>query len=138
MKKITSLIIIALSLAIFFNGKKYDELVISRLDVSVAVCLEGQDCGKATPIMAVVANDNVVRSADIIYSSGCAACHDAGVAGAPMTGNKSQWKSRQVKGYETLVNSVWNGMNGMPAKGLCIDCTKEEIEIAVQYMLDAI
>ena len=38
--------------------------------------------------------------------------------------------------YETLVNSVWNGMNGMPAKGLCIDCTKEEIEIAVQYMLD--
>jgi len=29
-------------------------------------------------------------------------------------------------------------MNAMPAKGLCIDCTKEEIEIAVQYMLDAI
>ena len=70
--------------------------------------------------------------------STAAACHDAGVAGAPMTGNKSQWKSRQAKGYETLVNSVWNGMNGMPAKGLCIDCTKEEIEIAVQYMLDVI
>jgi cytochrome c5 len=137
MKKITSLVIIALSLVIFFNGKKYNELVTSRLDVSVAVCLEGQDCGKATPIM-VASNDNVVRSADIIYSSGCAACHDAGVAGAPMTGNKSQWESRQVKGYETLVNNVWNGINGMPAKGLCINCTKEEIEIAVQYMLDAI
>jgi len=26
----------------------------------------------------------------------------------------------------------------MPAKGLCADCTKEEIGIAVQYMLDTI
>jgi cytochrome c5 len=26
----------------------------------------------------------------------------------------------------------------MPGKGLCADCTKEEIGIAVQYMLDTI
>jgi cytochrome c5 len=55
-----------------------------------------------------------------------------------MMGNKSQWETRQSKGYEMLVNNAYNGINGMPAKGLCADCTKEEIGIAVQYMLDTI
>ena len=53
-------------------------------------------------------------------------------------GNKSQWEARQAKGYETLVNNSYNGINAMPAKGLCADCTKEEIGLAVQYMLDSI
>ena len=78
------------------------------------------------------------RSGELVYNQGCAACHDAGVAGAPMMGNKSQWETRQAKGYEMLVNNAYNGINGMPAKGLCADCTKEEIGIAVQYMLDTI
>jgi cytochrome c5 len=55
-----------------------------------------------------------------------------------MMGNKGQWEARQAKGYEMLVNNAYNGINGMPAKGLCADCTKEEIGIAVQYMLDTI
>ena len=65
-------------------------------------------------------------------------CHNSGVAGAPMLGNKAQWKDRAKKGYRTLVNNTWKGLNGMPAKGLCNDCTKKEIGMAVQYMLDSI
>ena len=78
------------------------------------------------------------KSAQEIYEEGCAMCHDSGLAGAPMMGNKGQWEARQAKGYEMLVNNAYNGINGMPAKGLCADCTKEEIGIAVQYMLDTI
>ena len=78
------------------------------------------------------------RTAESIYTTGCAACHDAGIAGAPMMGDKAAWETRQAKGYEMLVNNAYNGINGMPAKGLCTDCTKEEIGIAVQYMLDTI
>ena len=78
------------------------------------------------------------KSAQEIYDDGCAVCHDSGLAGAPMMGNKGQWEARQAKGYEMLVNNAYNGINGMPAKGLCADCTKEEIGIAVQYMLDTI
>tara|TARA_B100000902_G_scaffold3149_1_gene3986 strand:+ start:2777 stop:3091 length:315 start_codon:yes stop_codon:yes gene_type:complete len=78
------------------------------------------------------------RSAQEIYEDGCAACHDSGIAGAPMMGNKGDWQSREIKGYEMLVNNAYNGINGMPGKGLCADCTKEEIGIAVQYMLDTI
>ncbi len=108
----------------------------SRLSSSIAVCLEGQSCGQATAMNVVTTAGS--RSAESIYTTGCAACHDGGIAGAPMIGNKSQWEARQAKGYEMLVNNAYNGINGMPAKGLCVDCTKEEIDIAVQYMLDSI
>ena len=45
MKKITPLFVVTLALVLFFNGKKYDELLGSRLNNSVSVCLEGQSCG---------------------------------------------------------------------------------------------
>jgi len=136
MKKFIPIFVITLAVVLFFNGKKYDELVSSRLSTSIAVCLEGQSCGQATVMN--VALVGAARSAESIYTTGCAACHDGGVAGAPMMGNKSQWEARQAKGYETLVNNSYNGINGMPAKGLCADCTKEEIGLTVQYMLDSI
>jgi cytochrome c5 len=136
MKKFIPIVVVTLAVVLFFNGKKYDDLVNSRLSSSIAVCLEGQSCGQATAMNVAVVGGG--RSAESIYTTGCAACHDAGVAGAPMMGNKSQWEARQAKGYETLVNNSYNGINGMPAKGLCADCTKEEIGIAVQYMLDSI
>ena len=73
-----------------------------------------------------------------IYEKGCAACHSAGVAGAPMLANKIQWKKRLTKGTDTLINNAWSGIGGMPAKGLCGDCTKEEIGLAVEYMLNTL
>jgi len=33
---------------------------------------------------------------------------------------------------------VKNGLNAMPAMGLCMDCTDAELEASVQYMLDAL
>tara|TARA_X000000368_G_C23034616_1_gene714063 strand:+ start:1346 stop:1933 length:588 start_codon:yes stop_codon:yes gene_type:complete len=41
----TLLIILPLCFLILFNGKKYDESVIDRLNLPVKLCLEGQDCG---------------------------------------------------------------------------------------------
>ena len=136
MKKFIPVVVVTLAVVLFFNGKKYDDLVNSRLSSSIAVCLEGQSCGQATAMNVAVVGG--ARSAESIYTTGCAACHDGGIAGAPMMGNKSQWEARQAKGYETLVNNSYNGINAMPAKGLCADCTKEEIGLAVQYMLDSI
>ena len=104
MKKFIPLFVVTLAVVLFFNGKKYDELVSSRLNSSVAICLEGQSCGQATAMNVAVTGG--ARSAESIYTSGCAACHDAGVAGAPMMGNKSQWEARQAKGYEMLVNNA--------------------------------
>ncbi len=46
MKKIIPILTVVCAFIFTFNGKKYDELVSSRLSTDVAICLEGQDCGK--------------------------------------------------------------------------------------------
>ena len=78
------------------------------------------------------------RTGEAVYNLGCAACHTAGLAGAPMLANQAQWEARLEKGLETLTNNAYNGYNAMPAKGLCMDCSLEEIERSVQYMLDSL
>jgi len=132
MKNKYYLFIIPLCAVFLFNGKKYDESVIERIHLQVNVCLEGQECGQ----VAQTSSSKVSRSVDQIYVSGCAACHDAGVAGAPVTGIASQWTNRLPKGMDVLVNNAYNGYNAMPAKGLCADCSKDEIASVVKYMLD--
>ena len=80
MKKFIPVFVVTLAIVLFFNGKKYDELVNSRLSSSIAICLEGQSCGQATAMN--VAAVGGARSAESIYTTGCAACHDAGVWGS--------------------------------------------------------
>jgi cytochrome c5 len=86
------------------------------------------------------ASDSVAvgRTGEAVYNLGCAACHTAGLAGAPMLANQAQWEGRLEKGLETLTNNAYNGYNAMPAKGLCMDCSLDEIERSVQYMLDSL
>ena len=99
---------------------------------------------KNKPVVAMTTSENSdsmvssSRSGEAVYNLGCAACHTAGLAGAPMLGNISQWQGRVEKGLEVLTNNSYNGYNAMPAKGLCMDCTKEEMQNAVQYMLDTL
>ena len=45
MKNIAPIFVVTLALVLFFNGKKYDEMMAARLSNSVSVCLEGQACG---------------------------------------------------------------------------------------------
>ena len=78
------------------------------------------------------------RSGELVYNQGCAACHTAGLAGAPMLGSQVQWEERLDKGLELLTGNAYNGYNAMPAKGMCMDCSETEIERSVQYMLDAL
>lgn len=74
-----------------------------------------------------------------IYASSCAACHDAGVAGAPITGKADDWAGRLDTGMETLVAHAINGFQGskgiMPAKGGNISLSDEEVTEAVRYMV---
>ena len=69
MKKITPLFVVTLALVLFFNGKKYDELLGSRLNNSVSVCLEGQSCGAASSA-AVSSTANSAPIAKIQLSEG--------------------------------------------------------------------
>jgi cytochrome c5 len=73
-----------------------------------------------------------------IYEQNCKMCHATGLAGAPKFGNKADWATRISQGLDTLVQTAWDGIRAMPPKGNCIDCTKEDIKVTVEYMIDAV
>ena len=78
----------------------------------------------------------VARDPETIYNSACAACHAAGVGGAPLTGDAGQWAPRIAKGLETLYESTYNGIGIMPARGGLADATDEELRNTVDYMVE--
>ena len=76
------------------------------------------------------------RAATDVYRSVCAACHDAGVAGAPRLTDLDEWAKRlDEKGLDTLVSHSINGFQGMPARGGNPSLTDAEVAATVAYML---
>jgi len=75
-------------------------------------------------------------SGEEIYKTKCQVCHAAGVAGAPKFGDKAAWAPRIAQGMDTLVQHSITGLNAMPPKGTCMDCTDEQMKAAVEYMVD--
>ncbi len=67
------------------------------------------------------------RSGEQIYKAVCGACHEAGVAGAPKTGDKAAWAPRIALGLDGLLKSAIAGKNAMPPKG---GSDANEIELA--------
>jgi len=76
------------------------------------------------------------RSGDKIFNTYCIACHMSGVAGAPIFGNKADWQPHIEKGMETLLTNVNNGISAMPPKGMCFDCSNDEMKNTIQYIID--
>ena len=72
------------------------------------------------------------------YMASCFACHSTGAAGAPKVGDGMavDWEPRLEKGLEAVVANTVNGLNTMPAKGLCFDCTDDDLRAIVQYMIE--
>lgn len=76
------------------------------------------------------------RSGETVFQSNCNACHGSGAMGAPKFGDAAAWGPRAEQGMDVLLEHALNGLNQMPAKGLCGDCSDDEIKAAIQYMLD--
>lgn len=75
------------------------------------------------------------RSADAVYNASCAACHASGVAGAPKVGDKAAWSARIAQGSDKLLEHAIKGLNAMPARGGCSDCSDEDIKKVVDYIV---
>lgn len=58
-----------------------------------------------------------LQAGDAVYKAQCAACHDAGLAGAPKFGDAAAWGPRVATGYEALLTSALKGKNAMGAQG---------------------
>ena len=72
------------------------------------------------------------------YMASCFACHSTGAAGAPKVGDGMavEWGPRLEKGLDAMVANTVNGLNTMPAKGLCFDCTDDDLRAIVEYMIE--
>jgi cytochrome c5 len=78
----------------------------------------------------------VLKSGEQVYLAQCAACHTAGVAGAPKFADAEQWAARLPTGLDSLVNAVIKGKGAMAAQagGAASDY---ELLRAVVYMSNA-
>ena len=128
--QIVAVAAIGLSFAAFAAPEKTS--VQERIAPVGQVCMAGDDCAAAQ----VASAGTGPRSGQAVYDTKCVACHATGAAGAPKLGDVAAWAPHIAKGLETLHENAWNGFNAMPAKGLCMDCTREEMDAAVNYMVE--
>ncbi|MCK2127170.1 c-type cytochrome [Thauera aromatica] len=124
-------------------------LLAAAVSVLLAAC-GGSDSGApaapaAAPAPAPVAATPAAPAAPAnavgegVYKKVCALCHAAGVAGAPMPGNKDEWAPRIAQGEETLYKHALEGFTGakgmMPARGGGTSLSDDEVKAAVDYMV---
>lgn len=99
----------------------------------------------AAPIVAAVipaaADASAAKPAggEGVYKTACAACHSAGIAGAPKSGDKAAWAPRLAQGKDTLYKHAIQGFQGkggvMPAKGGNTALSDADVKSAVDYMM---
>ena len=73
---------------------------------------------------------------EAVYARACGVCHGGQIPTAPQRGDKTAWEPRLAKGTDALVQSVTNGLNAMPPRGLCMDCTAEDYQAVIKLMTE--
>lgn len=112
-----------------------------RLKPVGTVCVEGGVCGDEVadagdaPAAGGAAASGP-RDGQTVFNSACTACHSTGAAGAPKAGDSAAWAPRVAKGVDVLFQHTWEGFGAMPPKGMCMDCSEEEVRAAVDYLVD--
>ena len=108
----------------------------ARLQSPAQVCVVGDTCAAG---VAMVAGSGEPMQSEQIYQTTCFACHGTGANNSPVYGNAEAWAPRIAKGIDTLYENAINGFNNnaMPAKGLCMACSNDDIKATVDYMVQA-
>ena len=147
------------ALSLFAAGGANAQTAADNIRPARQVCLAGQPCvgnkvGMATIAAPAPAAEPVAAApmaapaaapiaevaasgfdAEATYMASCNACHAAGVANAPKLGDKAAWDARMEKGMDAIMVNVMNGINAMPAKGLCMTCSADDLQEIVNYMV---
>jgi cytochrome c5 len=76
------------------------------------------------------------RTGKQVVDAVCAACHGAGVNGAPKIGDKKAWSKRASQGLTSLTEHAINGIRQMPAHGGSPNLSDLDIARAIAYMVN--
>ncbi len=94
----------------------------------------------AAPATGEAPADPALAAGKTAYDANCAACHEAGMMGAPKPGDKAAWVPRIAQGLEVMTKKSIDGFQGkagmMPAKGGNASLTNEQVTNAVAFMAD--
>ncbi|WP_339513310.1 c-type cytochrome [Pseudomonas sp. RL_15y_Pfl2_60] len=90
----------------------------------------------AAGVLTLSLNTQAAQDPEAVYAKACAACHNGQLPMAPKKGDKAAWEPRLAKGTDALVASVTNGLNAMPPRGLCMDCTAEDYKAVIKLMTE--
>lgn len=116
----------------------YRQEIEQRIKPVARVAVAGEDnSALAQPETPAVAMADL--SGEETFQQACAACHGAGVAGAPKFGDASAWADRIAQGAETLHKHALEGFQGkdgfMPPKGGRTDLSDQSVINGVDYMI---
>ena len=108
--------------------------IAKRLEPVGKVCVQGQEC-KGMEV-AASAGGGDAKTPDSVIAKHCNACHGAGLLGAPKVGDAAAWGERAKKegGLDGLLAKAISGINAMPPKGTCADCSDDDLKGAIQKM----
>ncbi len=85
--------------------------------------------------LVAVEPESVAFDAAATYQMNCFACHGTGAAGAPLLGEAEVWEEKLAKGIGEVMANVINGINAMPARGLCASCSDDDLKALVDYII---
>ena len=132
--KATGMLFILLPvLAFAFVQDLEKEEIRQRIAPLGTVNVTGDAAPQAAPAVAATPAAKV-DVGEATYKNFCVVCHAAGVAGAPKAHNAGDWAPRMKKGLDGLVASATKGINAMPPKGTCVDCTDADLKAAIVFM----
>lgn len=131
-------LVVSLGIAQFVSASSVDDDIAARIHKVGSVCVEGQDCASSVAATTVAASDNSGGGGEATFKKTCSTCHAAGVAGAPKFGSYDDWAPRIKQGMDLLYQHAIHGKPpGMPARGMCFNCSDDDLKAAVDYMVDA-
>ncbi|KTC87356.1 cytochrome c5 [Legionella drozanskii LLAP-1] len=130
-------LIAALSLNIFALVAPDKQQIEERIKPIGQVRIATQDSTSTKkPVQSSSDTGSTNTAGQATYEQYCSTCHRDGLAGAPKFGVKEDWQPRLDKqALDGLVTSAIKGLNAMPMRGTCMQCSDEEIKNAIQYML---
>jgi len=115
-----------------------DDEIAKRLEPVGKVCVQGQPCAGGGAGVAAAGGESAGGGmpADEIIAKHCTACHSIGLLDAPKINDTAAWKARADKegGLDGLLAKAITGLNAMPPKGTCGECSDAELKSAIQKM----
>ena len=80
---------------------------------------------------------NTPPEGEMLYNRYCFSCHASGIHQAPRVGHLRDWETRLAAGRDHMLQRVIDGIKpGMPPRGFCADCSDEQLDAILSFMLE--